>query len=609
MAIGRRHFQQELRRLIALGCVMLGMFIILLAGLWHIQVSRGTQYDEDLRRQSVRRIRLPGMRGNIYDRNGVYLAENRPQYAIAVYLEELRQPGTWSNTINHIYTVLDDISNIIHVPVQVDRDDIWAHIRKRLPLPFIAWTGLTEKELSMWSEQSAGMRGVDVYLQGVRVYPYGTSVSHLLGYVGRADLTERQMDEQYHYYLPDMEGKAGLEKVYDDVLKGEAGGKLVRVDVSGYRYEDLGVKQPHSGADVKLALDLKIQQAAQEAIDGGKGAAVVLDVRNGDVLALASSPGFDPNAFIPSISTKEWKKLIQDPDKPLLNRAVAGTYPPGSTFKPVVAVAALENRIAAGNTAFNCPGYYRLGNTTMDCYHRIAHGTLAMREALARSCNVYFYKLGVQCGVDPIYHMGAALGLGVKTGVDVDYERSGILPNDSWKRAKMHDGWRQGDTCNLAIGQGFLSVTPLQMAVITAALANGGRVYQPRILLGMRQPGDDSFVMEPVSLVRDLKWHRKTLDVVRSGMRDVVMAEYGTGTKARIPGVVMAGKTGTAEYGPKKENRKYGWMIAFAPYDNPRVAVAVVMDDAVSGGTTAGPRVQKIMAQIFHADRAQEGRG
>ncbi len=587
---------------------MLFLFIGLGCMLWHIQVAQGHIYEDDLARQSVRRIRVPGMRGLIYDRNGERLADNQPNYGLAIYLEELRQPGAWSNTINHVETLVTQLSTIIGRPPEVTRDDIWAHIRRRLPLPLLVWRGLDEQTLARWAERSPGIPGVDIHIEPVRVYPNNETGCHLLGYVGRAEITQDK-DEPYHYYVPEMQGKAGVEKKFDDVLRGEAGGRLVRVDVSGYRHDDIAVREPKAGHDLQLAMDLRIQQLLQSVLQGVKGAGVVLDPSNGDVLALASSPGFDPNVFVPRISTTTWNALIQNPGNPLLNRAAAGCYAPGSTFKPVVAMAALQGGKANASTVFNCPGYLMLGRHKFKCWYSPGHGVLNMQQALRYSCNVYFYRLGLLCGHKAISHMAMALGLGRKTGADIDYERAGLVPDEAWKRQKVNDAWRDGDTCNFSIGQGALAVTPLQMAVVVSAIANGGYVYRPRIALGLRAPDSDVFITRPVKMVNDMHWSPEALHIVRQGMKDVIMSPDGSGRNARIEGVSVAGKTGTAEYGRKGSGKKYGWMLAFAPFKEPRYAIAMVVEEAVSGGVTVGPRIHDLLEGIFSGRDLREGAG
>ena len=604
-------FSEEHWRLRLLYGAMLAMFGILLATLWRMQVAHGKTYQTDLVRQSVRRVRLPGMRGRIYDRAGRCVADNRPSYCIAVYLEELRRPGRWSRTIDRVDTLIDELSAVLEIPRQVDREDIQIHTRRRLPLAFLAWRDVDEIALARLAENVLGEAGVDVYVEAVREYPFGKLACHLLGYVGRAE--QKSADEEpYHYYLPEMGGKAGIEKVFDGVLRGEPGGRLVRVDVSGFRYDDkdlaLAERAPHNGLNLKLALDFGIQEIVEGALADRPGAAVVVDPRNGDVLAMASAPGFDLNEFAPAISSERWEALLKDPAKPMLNRVTAGAYAPGSTFKPVVALAALENDKATPNTTFSCPGYFTLGRARFGCWQTRGHGALNMEQGIEHSCNVYFFRVGLQTGLDAIYNQAAALGLGKKTEIPTDFEVPGLIPNDAWKRRTMNDGWRDGDTCNLSIGQGALLVTPIQMAMLTAAIANGGQLYRPRVVTEIVDDEGKVVRQFPPVVANTLKWAPRNIRVVREGMHDVVMSPRGTGRTAGVPGLDMAGKTGTAEYGRKEDGRNLAWMIAFAPFVNPRYAVVVMVEDAVSGGTTAAPVVKSILAGIT-ASGAKEGEG
>ena len=388
-----------------------------------------------------------------------------------------------------------------------------------------------------------------------------------------------------------------------------AGGRLVRVDVSGFRYEDLAVLEPKEGADIRLAVNVRIQKLAEDVLGRKPGSVVILSPQNGDVLAMASAPGFDPNLFIPSISSSAWKELILHKDKPLLNRAVAGTYAPGSTFKPIVAFAALENNRVSSDVEFECPGYFHVGEQQFRCWASQPHGALDFRGALRYSCNVFFYRLGLDMGPDYIYHMASAMGLGRKTGIDIDFEQGGILPDDSWSRKTLGHGWRAGDTCNFSIGQGSLAVTPLQMAVAAATIANGGIVYRPRLLVGKRASSETDFeALEPLS-VNTMNWRTETLGIVRQGMREVVMEPDGTGRSAFVGEIEMGGKTGTAEFGPKNDGKNRGWMIAFVPYHEPRYAIAVVLDEANTGGTTVAPLIKQLVEGLVHLDPLRTEKG
>jgi len=304
--------------------LMIGGFLVLAGSLWRLQVSKMSQFEDRQKIQSLRRVRLPGIRGKIYDRDGLCLADNRPTYSIALFPEGISQPGSWSKTIDHAMEVMGDVSEITGLPPVIDRDKIKTHLRRRLPLPLILWRDIAPVSMARFSEQGIGLCGVDLYTQATRNYPYSPYTSHLLGYVGRANLDELKKARDFSYYLPEMGGRAGLEQLFDDFLRGEAGGKIVQIDVSGYRHGELARREPKRGGDLLLTLDMEVQLLAHKALSTNRGAVVVLDPNNGDVLAMLSGPGYDANLFVPYIRSKDWKALSENPGKPLLNRAVAG---------------------------------------------------------------------------------------------------------------------------------------------------------------------------------------------------------------------------------------------------------------------------------------------
>jgi penicillin-binding protein 2 len=567
----------------------------LLAVLWNVQVHGASEYRESLDRQSIRRVRLSASRGRILDRNGECLARNRPSYRIVAYVEEMRKPGARINTINEVRRVLERTSRIVGLTNTLTVADIAAHIERRVALPLVVWRGVGDEAIARLAECGQGLPGVDIDVEPVRVYPGGPLAAHIVGYVGRAD--PRPADEaglRIHYSLPDIQGRTGIERALDETLAGVPGGSLIRVGASGFKYREEERIDPSPGYDVKLTLDLRIQRLAVEALEGWRGAVVVIDPNNGDVLAIASAPSFDPNLFSPAIPADVWERMSTDPDFPLLFRATSSAYPPGSTFKPVVALAALASVPGAGELVFNCPGHFEFGGVRFDCWQNVGHGALGFTRAIEQSCNVYFFQLGLQCGPDWIHGMGLRLGLGRPTGLITGGESGGILPDEEWKRRRLHEGWRGGDTCNFAIGQGFVTATPLQMARMTAAVANGGHLVRPRIVLAPPEPADEPS-SAPVISSGDLA-------LVQEGMRRVVESNEGSGRRARIEGVQMAGKTGTAEFGPKSERKKYTWMTLFAPFEKARYAVAMVVEEGDSGGRTVAPRVHDMMAGIFGAE-------
>lgn len=601
MSIG----EKEMLRLRLLGIMMFLAILVLLGFLWKIQVREGTKYEASHERQSVRRVRIPAMRGRIYDRNGECLADNRANYCVCVYLEELWVMGRSMSTINKVRAIVNAICAMTGAPAQVTDRQIAEHLHMRKPLPLVLWRGADENMLARVAEAGGQLPGVAITVEPIRSYPKGALAAHVLGYVGRVDLAEEEETGVYHYYLPDIVGKQGLERRFDQVLAGQAGGNLVQIDVSGFQREELGVRPPVPGGDLLLALDSGIQGAAEEALGDVAGAAVVIDPRSGDVLALASSPAFDPNLFCPSISRADFAALTGNELRPLYNRAAKGVYAPGSIFKPVVAIAALESGRLQPDDVFDCPGYFQLGNRSFACFLNIAHGPVDYRKAIEVSCNVFFYRVGLAAGYETIRDSARAFGLGEKTGIEID-ESEGLLPDAEWKRLRYNAPWVDGDTCNVAIGQGALGVTPLQMACMAAAIANNGFLYQPRLVMGERASNETGFRVPPPRLVRKMEWAPGNIRRLREAMRDVIHSPSGSGRLAAIDGVEMAGKTGTAEYGPKGNGRKHGWMIAFAPFDKPRYAVAMMLDDAQTGGSSVGPRIRDLMTRVFALEKERE---
>lgn len=604
---------------------LLGLFV-LGHRLWNLQVGDGPEiYQKRQDRQSVRSVRLPGMRGNIVDRHGVRLAENRPSYGLSLYLEELRRPGSISRTLDAVMDTLYRLSECMDLPAKLTPQDVRTHLHRRTPLPLTAWTDLPETAMARFVEHAEEFPGAALTVDPVRTYPQGALASHLLGYVGRADVVQEAAareaaaegdptiptPEKTHFYLPEMAGKSGVERKFDGILRANEGGKLeIQVDVAGFKFDEVSRRAPGHGSDVELALDVRIQRILENILatplpeEAGKplpfrGAGVVVDPRNGDILAMAAMPGFDPNQFVPSIPRRIWDALQQDPARPLYNRATMGEYAPGSTFKPLTLLAALRSGKITPQTRFHCPGYFDLGNTRFRCWSAWGHGSINMQEAIMHSCNVYLFHAALACGPEAVQELASEFGFGRKSGIALNAERPGLVPNAAWKRRVHRDGWRDGDTCNISIGQGALLVTPLQLALYTAALANGGTLYRPRLIRAITAPDGVRREIAAAPAAHSPQLDPAHVRVIRNGMRDVVNAPQGTGRRARLANVLVAAKTGTAEYGRKSEGKKMTWMIAFAPFDNPRYAVAILIEDGQGGGATCGPRIQQLFARIF----------
>lgn len=593
----------ERLRFAALGALMLVGILHLLASLHRIQVEDASLYADAQDATSFRRVRQPATRGRILDRHGEVLAENRPSYCVAFYIEELRQSGPWSNTVDRVDALLDEVSAIVGKPREVDRNDIWNHLHRRRAIPLFAFKGLDARQMARLAEWPGALPGTEIQVQPERFYPRGDLACHLIGYVGAGQPREAaeeegltEEDEAYNFYLPDLAGRDGVELACDAELAGRGGGHLIRVNAVGYKHEVIPGRPPVPGRDVVLTIDAELQAAAEAALGNNRGAAVVLDCSNGDLLVAATAPRYDLMEFVPSLPGATWRRLLADPARPLVNRATGGIYPPGSIFKPVVALAALREGVVDPGALYHCTGSIQVGPRTVRCSHRYGHGDMDMRRAIAVSCNPYFIAMGMKLGFEPRLHDDcAAIGFGQAPQIGIPVA-AGILPSNAWKRKRMREGWRGGDTANISIGQGLLAVTPLQAAVMTAAIALDGRVPKPRLL---RDRGDGAGLQERLELAGKLNWSAKDLAIVKSGMEDVIHAPHGTGKRAAIHAVRTAGKTGTAEYYEGGARKKHAWFVLFAPVERPRYAMAVVAEDSDAGGRTAADIAHRILARLF----------
>lgn len=598
----------------ALGAVYLLGFLVLGSALFRLQCVDTGEFRAGLKQQATRRIRVPGLRGRILDRNGETLATCRPSHCIQCNIEEFQKRGAASNTVAAIEDAADRLAAAISLarPASLTRARIERHLEKRSAMPLTLWEDVDDAAFARFAENSCDFPGFEDVTIPERVYPRGQLAAHVLGFTGRGRPDDA---DSAHFFEPDMRGRSGVESYYNRFLVGVAGERKVRVDARGFRptrqreammEADLDADvAPSTGLDLRLTIDAGLQAVLEEQLAGATGAGVVLDPRDGAVLALASAPAFDPNDCVPRIAAETYATLTNAPAKRLQNRAISESYAPGSTFKPLTALAAL----ACGwlpDDEYDCKGVYVLGDLRLHCWDRWGHGPINIRTALQKSCNTFFCNLGTAVGTNAVIGAARAFGLGSRTGIDLGGETAGIVPDNEWKRSAYNERWYPGDTCQMSIGQGMLLVTPLQMAVVAAALANGGRVFTPYLFA--RQ--DDAPPPEPV---RTVPYAAADIELVREGMRDVV--ERGTGRRILTrwedpaPGtskrrrfnlkVSCAGKTGTAEIGTGATRRKNTWVIAFAPYESPTVAMAMLVERGESGGSTVAPRVHAVLAHVF----------
>ena len=576
-----------------LSCLLLAA--VFAAGLLHlgvrlkeVQVDDSADYSYANARQSVRRVQTAGVRGRILDRRGRVLAANRRSVSV-VCLPTAFQKRTWEATAVAIEEAVSNVAAVIGRPSPLSAAAIRRHIRQSLAMPLFVWRDVGDRELAVVSERGREFPGFAVEESVERHYPEGALAAHVVGYVGRDRGEVDAGDEKFNFVSPELRGRSGLESYYDSFLRGVPGERKLLVDARGFAIRSWTVVEAQRGPDLRVSLDAAVQREAERQLRGEVGACAVIDPVSGDVLALASSPGYDLNDFVPSLSHEVYARYAQDAAKPLLNRASGGLYTPGSTFKPVTALAGLEAGWPEQET-YDCTGAFTLGTLRLRCSSRWGHGPLDVRRALMKSCNPFFCGLAMSVGTNAVIGAARAFGLGSATGIDLGVDAAGVVPDGEWKSRTYHEPWYPGDLAQMAIGQGMLLVTPLQMARVAGAIGTGYLVA-PRFKLDV-----------PVVRSR-LPFAAAHLAAVRDGMRLVVAGDgesRGTGWRGGdgVP-VPVSGKTGTAEIGMGERRRKNTWFVAYAPSDRPTVAVAMVVENGDSGGGTTAPRVCAVLKAIF----------
>jgi penicillin-binding protein 2 len=617
-------------------CMLVGLAALSMR-LWWVQVARGSEYTSKIRGSSEATVRIPSVRGEIRDRNGVTLVQNRASYAVDFYLPEMVKgyrervgppPMTeYRTTINGMPKDLKepDIVKIVNTGVVPRLDDLdlarnynagqlQRHFRTNTEVPYSYIKDIDFPTMAKFSEHDVGLPGVDITIKPVRSYVFGALASHMLGYVGAPDDTNKEEAKKFTFYQPDVEGKSNVEKSMDEYLKGKPGVRYMRRNAKGQIDGVLREEPPKAGANVNLTIDARIQMIAEEALRAvGRGAAVVVDPNNGNILAMASVPSFDPNTFIPSIKLKDWETLRKDEANPLINRAVSA-FPPGSTFKLVTTLAGLRRGLAAQH--FNCGGGVTYGDHFFHCWIGAkggSHGTLGVSDAIKVSCNSFFYQFGNAAGIEAIDETGESLGLGQTSGIEITTESPGVLPGPEWMHIHYpRERWSSAYTANVSIGQGYDLVTPLQLAMVYATVANGGVSYYPKLVQSVT--GADGtpllnekgapLVSSAPKVRRDLRFDfkREQIELARRGLWKVVNEDGGTGGRARLSGVQVAGKTGTAQAMTEGKKDTIAWFACFAPYDQPKYTIAVMVQGGEHGGSVAAPIATRILSRVLAMD-------
>lgn len=544
---------------------ILFFFGAVIAGLFYTQILKGSLYRELSENNRIRVLLLEAPRGRIYDRKGRVIVSNRLSFDVQVIFRELKD-------IEKTAALLSDITGI-------DRKVFSSRIEAAGERPFmpakIAEDIEKDKAIRI-EEATRDLPGVIVTTRPLRNYIYKDALSHVTGYLGKISETELRRYRAYGYHIQDFVGKDGLERTFNDYLRGTDGGLQVEVDSKGRQLRRLAVKEPRKGKDLYLNIDLELQKFCHSLMKDKNGAIIAMDPSSGAVLALLSHPAFDPNVFVMPGNFKKVSAILNNRAAyPLLNRAISCTYPPGSVFKIVVAAAAVDSGKFDEKKTFSCNGRLRVGNRVFKCWKEEGHGTQHITEAIKNSCNVFFYQLALFTGVDEISKYAFKLGMGRVTGIDLPGEAAGLVPTPAWKRKKFKTAWFKGETANYAIGQGYLLVTPIQIACMTSAVANGGKLAEPAVC----------------ERIEDIKFRRgktqgtvlkkETLKVLKKGLRDVVNERRGTGLYARSKKIIISGKTGTAQ---NPHGKPHAWFAGFAPFENPKICVVVFIEHGGKGG-------------------------
>jgi penicillin-binding protein 2 len=590
------------QRLFNLMIWALAAFVILFVRLIYLQVITG----EELRRLSLNNsIRLQSIdppRGVVYDRNGKVLVDNRPSFDVSIILKDAEP----------LEQTLEKLSSYIQIPA-ADLMSTITHTKGRsFYKPIVLKQDIGRNALAALEAHKYDLPGVAVKVNLRRNYINKRYAAHLIGYLSEINPEELKSGSYPDCRSGDLIGKFGAEKTYENYLRGQRGGRQVEVNVNGQVVRVLKTVLATPGNSVYLTVDQLVQQKAEELLEGVTGAVVAMEVNSGGILAMASSPTFDQSAFVGGISRENWTSLITNPFRPMSNRAIQGEYPPGSTYKIITALAGLQENVIDTDTIFHCPGFYKFGNRVYRCWKKGGHGKVDIFKAVAQSCDVFFYQVGEQLGVDRLAWYAKASGLGSPTGIQLDHEASGLIPTAAWKQQRTGVPWQRGETLSLAIGQGFNLTTPLQMATLIAAVANDGKFYKPIILDAIKSIDGSIVYQEMPQVVGKLPVSEDTLNIVKEGLWLAVNGEKGTARRIKMKHIQISGKTGTSQVVSRRDDEQeeeentgahlkaHAWFVAYAPSDDPRIAVSVIVEHGEHGSGAAAPIAREIIKTFLN---------
>jgi penicillin-binding protein 2 len=580
------------------------VFICLSMRIWHLQILKWKYLTELSENNRIRMVSLPSYRGMIKDRNGETLVSIRPSFNLYITPED-------AGDSNHSLDLLAK-------KIKFQRGKLKENVsRKKSFKDVLIKADISREEVAFVEENKMRLPGIKIKAEPLRNYVYKDLMSHTLGYLGEISKSKLKSANKSLYSQGDFVGKNGLENVFESTLRGKKGHKEVEVDVSGRELKTIRKLPAESGDNLFLTLDVRVQEELEKAMTNTSekivnGSAVVIKVNTGEILAIASKPTFDPNEFAAGITPENWRKLINDEMHPLQNRSVHSQYPPGSTYKIAVAYAALEEGVVDPETTIYCPGHFKLGRGRYRCWKKRGHGAMNLHNAIVQSCDVYFYTVGNRMGIDTLARYAKKFGFGSPSGVGLSREKSGLVPSTQWKLKNRKKPWILGETISASIGQGYNLVTPLQQVNMMAAVANGGMLLKPYLVKRIEEPSGTTIKEFFPEIRGELAGNSKNLEVIRKALRDVVNGPKGTGKRSRLKNIIVSGKTGTVQVVRMKSNeelkkedevsykyRDHAWFVAFAPYEKPKIAVAVLVEHGGHGGATAAPIAQKIFKKYF----------
>jgi penicillin-binding protein 2 len=596
-------YQKRLKTLTLFVLIVVG---VLFVRLWFLQIISGAQYRKKSESNRIDLRDILPVRGMVFDRNGELLVDNRASFAVGVIPEDIK----------NLDGLIDDSSRLIDIDGLSAKKKINEGLRQNPFNSVCIKKGLTRDELARIETNIFHMPGVIIEVKPKRHYIYGPFASHLIGYLGEIDKEQLNKEGYKRNKIGDFVGKFGVEKKWQRYLNGVRGGQQVEVDASGRRLRVLYQRAAEPGFNIYLTIDKDLQMMAERSLDNRAGAIVAMNPMTGEVLTMASSPSFNPNDFATGMDEKGWKQLISNLHFPLQNRVISGQYPPGSLFKIVVAIAGLEEGVIDPDEKILCGGSYSFRGRAYRDWKEEGHGHVDLHRALVESCDVYFYKMGQKIGIDTIATYAKSLGFGSKTHLQLGDEKEGLIPNRAWKLRRWHVPWQEGETLSVAVGQSFALVTPMQMVRFVSALFNGGVLFKPQVTKWIeRENKEKIFKFKPNSLRR---WSikKENMELIKKALVGVVNEPYGTGKRAKLDQIRVAGKTGTAQVIALPEDRElarekdvpykfrdHAWFVAVAPAENPAIALAVLIEHSGTGGSVAAPIAKKILEYYFETVR------